>query len=44
MSALRQRSYQWMPILALIKGSLPRHIIALFKMSERQDAGYVAHW
>ena len=42
MSALRQRSYQWMPILALIKGSLPHHIIALFKM--RRGAGYVAHW
>lgn len=44
MSALRQRSHQWMPLLALIKGSLPHHIIALFKISERQGAGYVAHW
>lgn len=44
MSVLRQRSHQWMPIPALIKGSLPHLIIALLKINERQGAGYVAHW
>lgn len=43
MSALRQRSHQWLPILALIKGTLPHHIIALFKIRERQGAGCAAH-